>query len=1045
MSTESESDLPVGLYESLLDEELAAVLAQHPELVATLEKLDDHRAPHSYSQFIWQVLRQALPILKLEQRLEVTNRLIELLSAEDGLDYTIRKRLIKQPENVLREIRYARQPLTERPGSPLSVSSLLTGSGDDPQLERELRLEMLSADRVDILVSFIKWSGLRLLLPALENLVERQVPVRIITTSYMGASDPEAVEWLAAQPGFSLRVSYDTERTRLHAKAYHFHRRSGFSTAYIGSANMSQPAMTSGLEWTVKVTVQDMPHILARFEAEFETYWARDEFVPFDRDQAIEFRKAIASARHPTPDIGPHFFADIKPYAFQERILDALAAERQDGSFRNLVVAATGTGKTVMAAFDYARFCRESPAAGHRLLFAVHRKEILQQARDCFRTVLRDHNFGEILVEGNVPTHWNHVFASIPSLNNRRPWEQLGVEHFDFVIVDEAHHGTAATYRPLFAHLRPKLLLGLTATPERMDNTSILPDFGGRFAAEIRLPEALDEKLLCPFHYFGVTDPVAVADERFWRNGKYDTEVLTEVYTAETLPANQRLDAILDAIRRYQPDLSGTRAVGFCASVKHARYMTRKFKEANLVAEELLGETHKTIRDERVRAFRDGKITFLFTVDVFSEGVDIPEINLVLFLRPTESLTVFLQQLGRGLRHAPQKDCLTVLDFVGQAHRKYRLHQKLSALLRTRRRRIDREIEHDFPNMPPGCSIQFERVAREHVLRNIREGMGNLKQFVPEAIRTFEQETGVPLSFGSFVTETGIHPLDLLKNRTWSEWQAEAQRKTLGNNPDASAVRKTLRRVAMRTDPDLMDQLISLSQRQAVAEPAVDYGFRDTDKAALHYLLWGRKGDDVGVKTYQESFAKWLANADGADDLFEVAKWRRGVHAYPTQTIELPGNPRLRLHAAYGFNEIKAAFGLADLTRSGSTGVGVMHLPETQTYIHLVTFRKEDSDFAPTTRYKDYLISRSLLHWESQAATAQDSPTGQNYREFRQRGYTILFFARLEKRQESETVPFIFLGPAQDLVSYEGNRPIAMIWQLQHLVPAELFELAKAV
>lgn len=306
MSTESESDLPVGLYESLLDEELAVVLAQHPELVATLEKLDDHRSPHSYSQFIWQVLREALPILNLERRLAVTNRLIELLSAEDGLDYTIRKRLLKQPQNVLREIRHARQPLTERPGSPLSVSSLLTGSGDDPQLERELRLEMLSADRVDILVSFIKWSGLRLLLPALENLVERQVPVRIITTSYMGASDPEAVEWLAAQPGFSIRVSYDTERTRLHAKAYHFHRRSGFSTAYIGSANMSQPAMTSGLEWTVKVTVQDMPHILARFEAEFETYWARDEFVLFDRDQAIEFRKAIASARHPTPDIGPY-------------------------------------------------------------------------------------------------------------------------------------------------------------------------------------------------------------------------------------------------------------------------------------------------------------------------------------------------------------------------------------------------------------------------------------------------------------------------------------------------------------------------------------------------------------------------------------------------------------------------------------------------------------------------------------------------------------------------------------------------------------------
>jgi phosphatidylserine/phosphatidylglycerophosphate/cardiolipin synthase-like enzyme len=224
---------------------------------------------------------------------------------------------------------------------------------------------------------------------AFEDIESRGVPVRIITTSYMGASDPHAIEWLAKRRNVSIRISYDTERTRLHAKAYHFHRTSGYSTAYIGSANMSRPAMTSGLEWTVKVTAQDMPHVLARFAAEFETYWCHESFVSYDTTQTARFREAILNVRNSPEGNGPRFFADLKPHPFQERVLEALDAARLDGWVKNLVVAATGTGKTVMAAFDYARFRRNHPEKT-RLLFVVHRKEILHQARVCFRAVLRD-------------------------------------------------------------------------------------------------------------------------------------------------------------------------------------------------------------------------------------------------------------------------------------------------------------------------------------------------------------------------------------------------------------------------------------------------------------------------------------------------------------------------------------------------------------------------------------------------------------------------------------------------------------------------------
>lgn len=1038
----SHHSLPVGLYERLLDQELAELFESCPDITATLEKLDDESEVESYSQLLGSILRGVLPTIASKHRLALVNRLIEVLGAQEGLDYTLRRRLLSAPKTLLTQVQSKGQPSPWcQPETPLSISSLLTGSADDPPLEREIRTELQSCERVDILVSFIKWSGLSLLLSAFEEIEERGVPVRIITTSYMGASDPPAIEWLASRRNVSMRISYDTERTRLHAKAYHFHRASGYSTAYIGSANMSRPAMTSGLEWTVKVTAQDMPHVLARFEAEFETYWRHESFVPYDPSQADRFRDAITSGRNTATEAGSRFFADLKPHPFQERVIEALEAARLGGSMRNLVVAATGTGKTVMAAFDYARFRRKNPGAA-RLLFVVHRKEILRQARDCFRAVLRDFNFGDLLVDGQRPEKWEAVFASVQSFNQRQPWESLGADYFHFVIVDEAHHGAAPSYRPLFEHLQPHILLGLSATPERMDGTSILPDFDNRFAAEIRLPEALEEKLLCPFHYFGVTDPVSTAGDRFWTNGRYDVRELENVYTGDDLQAQLRLDAIHTAIQRYHPDLTSTRAIGFCAGVRHAEFMARKFRDVGYSAETILGDTPSNIRDSRLSDFRTRKINFLFVVDVLSEGVDVPEINLILFLRPTESLTVFLQQLGRGLRHAPEKECLTVLDFVGQVHRRYRIDRKLSALLRHTRRRIDREIERDFPNLPPGCSIQFERVAREHVLENIRRSLGNLNQFVPEAIRTFSSETGRPLTFGNFIDETGIAPVELLKNRTWSQWKDLAAGTQTVSDPDCTETCRALRRFALRTDLNLLGKVLRVTRSHVAQEPST-YGLSEREAGMLHYMLWSGDGGHLRVNSYKESFERWLANPNGARDLAEVIEWRCAQQPYLTFPATLPFPCDLQIHASYGLREVTAAFGKANLETTGPAGTGVVHLEREKAYLHLVTFRKEDKDFAPATRYKDYPVSPTILHWESQSGTAQTHVTGQNYIHFRERGYTILFFARVEKRVGDEPAPYVFLGPAKDLLSHKGDSPIQMLWELEHPMPADLYEQSR--
>ncbi|MDW7745918.1 DUF3427 domain-containing protein [Halomonas sp.] len=1033
--------LPAGLYERLLDEELREQLEAHPELKPVLRKLDDETAPHAYAQFLGQLLHQALRIIDADRRLPLLNRLIELISATDGLDYLARKRLLEVDKPLLSELGKGSHRLP-RPTTPLATSALLTGLGHDPPLEHELRTEMATADGVDILVSFIKWSGLRLLMPAFERLAECHIPVRLISTSYMGASDPTALEWLSQQPNVTVRVSYDTGGTRLHAKAYHFHRESGYSTAYIGSANMSHSAMTQGLEWTVKVTAQDMGHILERFEAEFAAYWESDEFEPYTPEDFPRFRRAIA-AHQERAQGGATFFAEITPRPFQLRILEALAAARQRGSFRNLVVAATGTGKTVISALDYRRVC-EGEGRQVPLLFVAHRKEILEQAQACYRTVLRDQNFGELWVGGHVPTEHRHLFASVQTLNRHRPWETSGSKHFHYVVIDEAHHETASSYRALLEELKPAVLLGLTATPERMDGSSILPDFDGDFVAEIRLPEALEEKLLCPFHYFGVSDSIDLSDDSLWRNGRYDTRQIESLLTGDDFRAKQRVDTVRQALERYQPDLQGVRAVGFCAGVRHAEYMAGCFNRLGSAyrAAVLVGDTPTEIRAERLREFREGTLPFLFTVDVLSEGVDVPDINLVMFLRPTESLTVFLQQLGRGLRHASGKECLTVLDFVGQTHRRYRLDTKFTALLSGRRMRLDREVEADFPSLPPGCSIQLERVARERVLGKIRSVLADLNQFIPETLRSWSEEVGRPLTFGRFIEVTGLTPVQVLSRRSWSEWKALADRQVPPEDPDFDQARKALSRIALRSDPVLLSAVEILGHAEGVEQTLGRY---DTARqTALHYLLWGQKGGRLGVDSLEQSLRKWRANPSVAADAAEVAAWRRAHQQVPLQRLsELPFDCELLLHGAYGTAEIKASLGLASLEKPGATGVGVIHSKDIRTYIHLVTFQKDEGDFSPTTRYRDYPVSRSLLHWESQSTVTQESPTGQNYLHFEERGYTILFFARLTKRVEGETAPFIFLGPAKALKSYQGNRPIAMTWQLEYPMPAELFEEAR--
>lgn len=328
-------------------------------------------------------------------------------------------------------------------------------------------------------------------------------------------------------------------------------------------------------------------------------------------------------------------------------------------------------------------------------------------------------------------------------------------------------------------------------------------------------------------------------------------------------------------------------------------------------------------------------------------------------------------------------------------------------------------------------------------MSNIRESLRNFSTFVTESLATFEKDHSCPPSFANFVRETGVSPLTLLKSKTWSEWRSLARHLPPPADLDLDACRQAHRRILLRTDPD---HLARLARYADPGQPIDESSglLCEPEALSLHYLLWGKKGGDVGARSLAESLSKWRRNASAVRDLAEIVDHVRRHPVIPTTPLQLPFPCGLRLHAAYGSNEIKAALGMCTLERPGPTGVGVLHSEALKCYVHLVTFRKSEQDFSPSTQYRDYPVSRGQLHWETQSTVSQASPTGQNLLHFKQRGYTILFFARLEKRVEDETAPFIFLGPARNLVSAEADRPISMVWELDHEMPAVLFEEARA-
>lgn len=1036
----------VGIYEQLITQLVESRLDRDRFYIGE-RQLDANEASVWLSRFLSNILEYAISSIpscedRLQQQIELSNQLLMWLKERFQDEDFFEENLLDNQGKILTALYDLENPVSGDfrkyvenvfPLTGLTQSELFCGSNAGLSLESELKREILSADKIYWLVSFIKWAGIRIFRKELEEFTRSGRELKIITTSYMGATDAKAVEYLASLPNTEVKLSYNIERERLHAKSYLFLRNTGFHTGYIGSSNLSRSALTNGLEWNLKITSQEIPHIINKSLSTFETYWASSEFEAFSGDiVSVEKLRNSLNQQRRNSGSDSHFF-EVKPFPHQNEILEQLYVERDvHKRFRNLVVAATGTGKTLISAFDFARFYKENPNAS--FLFVAHREEILKQARSAYRGVLRNSNFGELWVGGHTPDRYEQLFASVQTLNNQIEQINLTSDYYDFIVIDEVHHIAANSYRSLLEKFQPTILLGLTATPERHDGGDILEDFGGVVAAEIRLPEAINRRHLCPFQYFGIDDDTDLTGVS-WSRGRYDIAQLTNLYTHN----QNRVDRILGSLSEIVTDLNNMKALAFCVSREHAQYMAQQFLLKGVKADVLTSDNSHE-RQQKQQAIRSGEINVLCVVDIFNEGVDIPEVDTLLFLRPTESLTIFLQQLGRGLRLSEGKDCCTVLDFVGNSRPEYDFSNKFRSLVGKSSRSISDEINQGFPHVPLGCRIEMTKRTQEMVLSNIRRASLTLKRIV-SLIRQYPQHTTDPLTLANFIRHNPHVDLHkMYKIGSWTELVAKSKdevKESSNDESDLALIQAGIRnRILTCDDHSYLQFLKTLCENKFKLENA-------SNRQALmcHFDFWQKTGGKSGFDTLSQSLNR-LRQLEVSEELVAVLDWQLAQTKHEQLLMpDLRGVP-LRLHARYAREQILVGFGATTFDYQPQSREGLYTIKDQNIELLFVTLDKNEKQFSPTTMYHDYAINEELFHWQTQNSARPNKGKGLSYIQHRSTGKRLFLFVREQSKDEyGRTMGFVNYGEVE-YVEHTGSQPMSITWRLCTPMPHFMWQQA---
>jgi len=905
---------------------------------------------------------------------------------------------------------------------------------------KSIKEELSTCREFVLVVSFIRYSGLQLLISKLKELEKKGVRGRILTSVYMNITEPKAIRKLMEFSNIEVRI-YNSHRDSFHTKAYIFERDNGLGTAIVGSSNISHQALLCGEEWNIKVG-EATGEVMEDSLNHFEKLWSSEEAIEVD-EKLVERYEKFRETCHESRDFTYDFLDNkedrdgILPNSMQGEILERIKGMRERGIKRALAIAATGTGKTYLSAFDVANFTPK------RLLFLAHREELLRGAMATYKKFFPREEMGYLT--GNEKSYdKRYTFATVQTLSKIESLERYSKDHFDYIVVDEFHHSAAESYMRVIDRFEPEFLLGLTATPERMDGKDILEICNYNIAGEIRLKEALSRELLVPFHYFGIADDTTDYTEIPEKNGN-----LVERVLSERLSINTRVEFILRKVGEYLYDGRNMCALGFCVDKNHARYMNEEFKSRGIRSEVILAETPLKERSRILEDLKENKVEIIFTVDIFNEGIDIPQLNLLLFLRPTESSTIFIQQLGRGLRKHENKSYVTILDFIGNYSKSFTGAAAITKELGDNQERIKKNIEEGFAALPGSSHIEFDRICQRRILDKIGNIKYTSKNYLKERYLEVRAKYDRPLnpldflyegdiyerlvaSFGSFYLAKraagDISEGEIVEDRRALELLERLDSMIPIKRPhEILILKEVLLKKKSRIMPEEVARLIG-EESMEVQTQRTKRAFRElTEAYKKQEWTFGRL--EAGCFIVDEGLRKLL----GDKDLYNMVENRLEYALHRHEREFDLGDGSLEIHREYSRLELQILLDSPVPKGSWRAGYAVAHDD-----ICLFITMEKDGNTEDHLLYDNYFDDQEVVQWISQNKTSHSSKVGEMFVRHREQGKRVHIFIRRSREVQGVTRDFTYLGEADYHTSY-GDKPMYIKWKLHKKVPDKIF------
>ena len=956
-----------------------------------------------------------------------------------------------------------------------------------------LKQELLNCKKFYFIVSFIKYSGIQLLISTLDELEKQGIQGEIITSVYLNITDSKALRKLLSYKNIKVKI-YNNSSESFHTKAYLFEKEK-YHSVIIGSSNISQSALYSAEEWNVKLTDSSFFNIYEKSLNQFEKLWHSNEAIELIEDFIDEYEKYKKSIN--TQNTFDYRKTKIKqknefiPNSMQKRVLEKLKETRENGNKKGLVISATGTGKTYLAAMDIKQFFKinsntenklfeinKSKTSNIKFLFIAHREELLENAINVFSKILKiDKNeFGRIY-GGLKEIDKSIIFASIQSLRNC--YNEFKPSFFDYIIVDEFHHSTSDSYLKTLSYFNPKFLLGLTATPKRMDGKDILSLCDYNVVDEIGIKEALEEDLIVPFHYFGVNDYMINYDNIPYKNGKYNEKVLLE-----NLLLNTRTDYIVEKINKFGFDGDKLSAVAFCQNIEHAFFMKEEFTNKGYKSAVITANTSSNERSEILDKFKNKKIEILCVVDILNEGIDIPTINLLLFLRPTMSSTIFIQQIGRGLRKAKNKDFVTIIDFIGNHKKDYLLINYFSSevdnkdTLFTKKEKIINEIKNQFSNIPKSCYVELDRICQNRIIEKIEKINFSSKNILKELYLDYKQEIGKSeneiLKISDF--DTNVELFQELSLKLGSFYNAQLQFENA----------EILKQNKISLNSEEIEFLEYLEKKLTIVEPftylivkyLINNDFINSEIILDKYKNYFNIKDDfqkeyVINRIFTELVEDKILEENSKNRLFKISKKYNKIFESKKENNEI----HLKLidldnsqNSNYNFkNRIEDLLylGLSEFKKNNNLSIfhenilipykkykrielqilldskvpkGSWRAGYANTDKDICLFATIDKThiLQENLKYDNSLFADDIIQWISQPKTAHTSSVGKMFINHKELGYNVhIFIRKFAFMDGNKTNPFIYLGKADYYKSF-GDKPMRILWKLEEKIPQEL-------